>query len=151
MLTLSDNLGTHKCRGCLKSAWNCRPGSETLPFRSHFVNALHVFFFTTALSSLMNWSQKENELAFPEHGLTLMVTSPVWRLPCASYWHVLIPLLENLTIHGAVKTMRVSYSTFEGDLNKSFNTKSSCWCFSTAFCLDRGKFTGEGKGNEEGN
>jgi len=38
----------------------------------------------------------------------------------------------------------------EAKLNKLFKQKSSCWCFSTAFYLGRGKFTGEGKGDGEG-
>lgn len=99
-------------------------------------------FFSTNLS-LMNCSHREDKLAFREHGLTLMVTSPVWHLPCASYWHVLIPLLENMTIHDVVK--RMSYGTSEVEVNKLFNTRSSCWCFSIAFCLGGGKFSGEGR------
>lgn len=99
----------------------------------------------------MNCSQRENKLAFCEHGLTLIGTLPLWHLPCASYWHVLITLLEYMTIHGAVKRMRVAYSTSEVELSKLFNAKSSYWCFSTDFCLGRGKFTGEGKGDGEGN
>jgi len=56
----------------------------------------------------MNRSQRENKLAFRERGLTVMVTLPVWHLPYASYWHILIPLPENMTINGAVKKMRQS-------------------------------------------
>lgn len=90
----------------------------------------------------MNWSQRENQLAFHEHGLTLMLISCIWYSPCANYWHVLIPLLENMTIHCTVEKMRVSYGTSKVELNKLSKAKIYCWCFLTVFCLGTGKFWG---------